>query len=371
MSHNHNTNSNSSDSGAFVDLTDAQSVTTSSRVGNRKPHTPYSKVRGIVALYKQYFPDKDEYGRKRRMSRKEMESRFKGYKVAVFRDYGRRVKGTLNSEKTYIKRHTEPLSFLKYKLKRAKNLDVMDLTLADRLYYHEIGGKDGVDDIEGYFNDQPNVDSISSALGPPAQRRRLNSTCSSVISEPLVVTLEDVEASVLAIPPKLETPQFTDTLKEILNKTTAYEREQIEKKKVEVQTLFGEKCAIMVKHVQKCLEEHPELIGFIPLTSGEEQGTNALDYWIKQHASEIKSQIRDISLFLIQVGALRSSDDDWRAFVHGWKLRRLMYDDEFSAVWKWMVTELNLELKSDKEEMDADDEPEEDLTQVTEFAESI
>ena len=47
----------------------------------------------------------------------------------------RLVKGTFNSEAALVKRYSDPISFLKYKLKRVNNLSVSDLTTQDQEYY--------------------------------------------------------------------------------------------------------------------------------------------------------------------------------------------------------------------------------------------
>ena len=58
------------------------------------------------------------------MSAQEKAQRWVSYKQKILREYRRIVKGKFSSEKALIKRYTQPLDFIKYKLKRSKNLKV-------------------------------------------------------------------------------------------------------------------------------------------------------------------------------------------------------------------------------------------------------
>ncbi len=296
-------------------------------------------------------------------------------------DYGKVVKGTLNSEKAFVKRYSNPVSFLRYKLKRSRDLRPHDMAPADQAYYFEIGGTENVEEI---ISREPNVDSIRSAMRPPPakKRRYRNSPSVSVMSQfstqatPMsssmtasfaqdvtgttdLVNLDAPVPAPLPIPPKLEDDLYTQTLHTLSNRFTIMENEQVLKKQAEIQVLYGEKCSVIVKHVRSCLEQHPELIGFIPFSSTDAQITNAFDYWLSQHAVEIKERVREVSTFLLQIGALRSDNDEWRSFLHSWKLHRIMHGDEFTTVWQWVSRALNVELSSQKEEMDGPDDDDE------------
>ena len=130
-------------------------------------HLSFAQARGIILLFNYYFREKDNNGRTRRLPRAEKDRRWKLYKTKVYQDYNRLVRGTFNSEAALVKRYSNPMSFLKYRLKRHTNLKVADLSPQDQDYYHEIGG---VDDIEEMFRRQANIDSI----GRAAKRQRLD-----------------------------------------------------------------------------------------------------------------------------------------------------------------------------------------------------
>ena len=351
----------------------------------RNPHLSYAQIRGLVQLFKSYFVVQDANGRTKRLSRQEINRRWSSYRRSVFEDYKRVVRGTLNSEKTFVKRHTNPLAFLKYKNGRAKNLSVDELSAASRQYFLEIGGTLNLSEL---FATQPNVDNVDDLAftqEPPTKRRRFNSPSESVMSQmtssqdPMLPSMSSSQANVFVIdstvppslPPLLINPQpklenqdlFSETLKDAYEKFTAFEKEQLIKKQAEVQTLVVEKCNVVTKHVRRCLEMHPELLGFIPFSAVDEQITNGFDYWLNQHVMKIKSRIPDVATFLVQIGLLKSDEAAWRNFVHGWKMHRIMYQEDFGAIWNWIIQELNLEVRSDKEE--ADDDESVELTEST------
>ena len=367
MSNNHNTNNPAT----FVsDLTDARNTRS-----NRKPHLTYGQIRGLIRLFNYFFVVKDDKGHKKRLSRMEIQTRWLNYKRQVHADYGKSVKGTLNSEKSFVKRYSNPLSFLRYKLKRSKNLRVQDLAPGDRAYFYEIAGTDNIDEL---IRQQTNVDSIQSAMGPPPTKRgRYNSPSVSVMSQfsavqPLpsssvtasvanggwngadVVSLDAPAHPTIPIPPKLEDGLYTKSLHMLSSRFTIMENEQVLKKQAEIQVLYGEKCSVIIRHVRACLEQHPELIGFIPFSTADEQITNAFDYWLSQHVVEIKASVRDVSTFMIQIGSLRSDKAEWNGFLRSWKLHRIMHKNDFQLVWQWVIRALNVELSCGKEEQDDD-----------------
>ena len=137
-------------------------------------------------------------------------------------------------------------------------------------------------------------------------------------------------------------------------KLTVYEKEQLDKKKEETKVLFQEKCKVILDNFNLCLQNHPELIGFIPFCPAEDQITNAFDNWLHQHNESITKDVVKISNFLSQISTLRADAQDWQNFVHGWKLHRILYNDEFAKTWNWVVQELNVELHLDKMENDSD-----------------
>lgn len=338
---------------------------------HRKPHVPYAQMRGIIKLFNFYFVNKDKHGRNRRLSREERKSRWKSYKQQVKAEYGKVIKCTLLSEKTNIKRHTDPLTFLKYKLGRAKDLDVNHLAPADKAYFYEIGG---IDDLSVLHAQQSNVDSVTAALGPRAKRRRLASSVISDVtmmstdsslpnlsqSQDDALTIDSTIPPMLLQPPKLE-KNYSDALASLHDDLTVYEREQVQKKRAETKAVFGEKCEVVTNHLRQCLEQHPELIGLLPFPSGDEQIVNAFDYWVSHHVDLIKSKVMTISAFLQRVDAVRADEKEWRLFVRDWKMHRIMHKDDFKVIWDWIVEKLEIVTCNEKEE--CDDDADIDLTQ--------
>ena len=354
-----NRNRNTAQSAVVTDIPSQSASVSVSR--SRKPHIPYAQIRGIVQLFNFYFVVKDAQGRTRRFSRQESDSRWASYKNKVFEDYGKVVKGTLNSEKTFVKRHSRPLDFLKYKLKRSRNLLLKDLTPDDRAYYFEIGG---TTDVSALFKTQRNVDSITSALNRPAKRRRRNARPSDMLdltsntsqSRDMATSADLSIPPDLVDPPKLEDGQYIASLRALESKMTEYEKEQVQKKREEVRVLFNEKCAVIMEKIRSTLDQFPEVIGMMPFCSADEQLSNAFDYWLSKNVEVITSEVNDVSLFMIQIGSLRSDRFAWINFVHGWKLHRILHKDDFQRTWSWVIQELNVETNnSDKQELEESD----------------
>lgn len=368
MSNNHNKNLPNS-----LNTFDSDVVSVDSNATRTSSHLTFAQIRGLVKLFNYYFVNKDASGRTRRLPRQELNKRWVSYKKKVFEDYGKVVKGTLNSEKAFVKRYSEPLSFLKYKLKRAKNLRVTDLSEPDQAYYFEIGGTENVDSL---IQQQMNVDSVDKVFNVlPTKRRRLNPPDWQILStqssscidyaDPLLTpaslaatvpgTFEDIypPATSVSIQPKRERGGiYTQALNNLDQKLTQYEQEQLEKKKSEINALFSEKCQVIMDNVNACLNNRPELIGFIPFCPAEEQVTNAFDNWLHEQREMIRNDVADISTFFMQISTLRGDERDWRNFVHIWKLHRIFFNENDKKVWDWVVQELNVEVKSDKEEAD-------------------
>ena len=354
MSNSKNTNNSST---IDSDTWSIDSITTKSS------HLSFAQIRGLIKLFNYYFVIKDSHGRNRRLPRNEINKRWTSYKKKVFEDYGKVIKGTLNSEKAFVKRYSNPLSFLKYKLKRSTNLKIEDLSQDDRSYYFEIGG---MTDIQELIKQQSNVDSINTAVDRIRKRPRIYSLPPSevqILSTDSIPASVDIQPGLMStqstlpppvVEPKQEESKFSAALNNLDEKLTVYEQEQLEKKKTEINELFQEKCKVIMANFKTCLQNHPELIGFIPFCPAEDQMTNAFDNWLHQHVTAIKAKVKDVDIFLVQICTLRSDGQDWTNFIHAWKLQRIFFEDDFTAVWNWIVKELNVDTKSDKQEADAD-----------------
>ena len=93
------------------------------------------------------------------------------YKQKNWDDCGRRVTGAYGSENALIRRYSDPLTNLKDRSKRSRNLKVSDLSGMDKAHYREIGG---TDDVNNLINQTThNTDSVRSFSQPSAKRPRL------------------------------------------------------------------------------------------------------------------------------------------------------------------------------------------------------
>ena len=104
-------------------------------------------MRGVINLFNHYFKQLDNHGNRKKMTRVEKQRRWVSYKQKIWDEYGRRITGTYASEAALIRRYSDPLTFLKYRLKRARNLKVSDLSEIDQAYYKEIGGTDDPNEL--------------------------------------------------------------------------------------------------------------------------------------------------------------------------------------------------------------------------------
>ena len=361
-------NTNSADNEA-LDMTQESDVTTSAVAsGGRGKHMDYGQVRGLTKLFEYKFVHKDHHGRNRRVSKQLLNEMFNGYKDQVLREYGRVIKGTLASEKVFYfisfqvfqienmkqafyKRYTDPLTFIKYKLKRSTDLVVTELRDEDQAFYYEIGGKATMEDL---LRDQASIQSIGDgAAGIRRKRPRIAPAVSS----------QELKEDTLVDSPHLEMPkvegddnQYTPALHQLKSQMTAYQLEQLKQKRIEIASLFQEKCTALLNMCSECLSSRPELIGLIPFSASEEQTGNAFDYWLHHHVSKINESVQEMSLFKRQITSLRDDEKAWKKFLHGWKLERILFGDDFLKIWEWIVTELNVAIKNDKEEANAVEE---------------
>ena len=86
---------------------------------------------GMIVVWNLFFPKKQG----KRMPLEEKQRRWVCYKEKIFQEYGRNITSKYASEKALIKRYSEPLAFLRYRLKRFQNLRVSELSARDQEYY--------------------------------------------------------------------------------------------------------------------------------------------------------------------------------------------------------------------------------------------
>lgn len=343
-------------------------------------HLSFAQARGIIQLFNYYFREKDSNGRTKRLPRTEKDRRWKLYKAKVYQDYNRLVRGNFNSEAALVKRYSDPMAFLKYKLKRNKNLKVSDLSSQDQEYYHELGG---VDDIEEMFRRQANIDSISRAV----KRRKLgngvvnnnnnigssidmdHATNHNIPNSRLISTTDSLQPSSFSlmsnglsippplsqqasIPPKTEETTLHSALNQLNQNLNDFEQEQLQKKKTLATEITKEKTKTFINIVQNEFTEKPELLGIFPNSSLEDHLTAGFDLWLSNNKEKIRELVPDQNMLVEQLSILRSDHPDWIAFLHKWKLRRIIQDDVFNMVWTWVADELNIKT-NDKEEEEA------------------
>ena len=352
----------------------------------RGRHSTYGEIRGRVHLFEVYFGTKDKNGRKRRLSPATKKRRFNAYCRQMMKDYGVKINGTLKSQKAYVARYGSPTRFLKYKLNRTIDLTPEELNDNDLQWYLEIGG---VMSHAELLRQQGNIGSIEDAADDGRNvRRRLNDTEPTFVEAGdaaiLPPMLPSVMPSISAMPsldhfadpvesnhnsnaapqaPQAQKVEGVDSeyapaLRVLHAKQTLYEKEQLERKKLDMEALFGVKCSVIKELFEKLLTEQPECTGFIPFCSTANQDENGFDFWLARHADQIKSKVADVQVLIQQLAALQEETAAWKSFLRTWKWQRIFQENKFSVVWAWMAATLNIEQRSDKEEMDADEDDE-------------
>ena len=86
---------------------------------------------GMKVVWNHFFPKTPG----KRMSVEEKSRRWAAYRQKIYQEYGRIITSKFSSEKSLIKRYSEPLAFLHYRLKRFHDLRVSDLSPRDLEYY--------------------------------------------------------------------------------------------------------------------------------------------------------------------------------------------------------------------------------------------
>ena len=134
-----------------------------------------------------------------------------------------------------------------------------------------------------------------------------------------------------------------------------FEQEQLLKKKIEAYEITLEKVRAMMHGVKTLLGNEPRMIGSIPGVGNlDDQLIIFFDYWLDTYKQAILSEVESKDLFLTQITLFRSDGPEFVTFLHKWKLMRIMHSDAFRPVWNWMVDEMNISVKGDKDEMNAD-----------------
>ena len=343
----------------------------------RRQQLTLAQMRGVIQIFNHYFPR----NARRRMSKDEQNKKWSSYKNKIYQEYGRVITGKLSSEKALVKRYSQPLEFLKYKLKRATNLKVEDLSEANREYYYEIGGLDDVSELIKLTYNMDSIQKVSNNFrnyNNQRKRRRLenenqnanhnNSNNRNFINEneakqdgPSVNTTN--VTSNLQLPPKLETDEkLTEALSFLHGTMDEFEREQLNKKKIEIFEITKQKLLAINQNVDTHFMNYPHLIGCLP--NVEKQDSLAFDCWLNKYKHVILDDIavkRDLDLFIGQIVSLKMDPLEWDTFLTRWKINRIFYKDDFHIIWNKIKAELNVEIfmeqiQNDKEEKNDDDD---------------
>ena len=367
-------------------------------------HLTHAQARGIVKLFQYYFKERDSTGRIKRLSKQEKARRWKIYKTKVYSQYNRLIKSEFSSEAALVKRYSDPMSFLKYKLKRYRNLNVSDLKPEDQEYYHEIGG---VDDIEEMRRRQANIDSI-----PKSEQQSLMVAGMDVDQNEVNmqrVLLQDVQGqndeyqnhngdnynqnhnhnhniqpnqninqpntqnfNVQSIPPRWESiiaqqssqitmePKIDATLEQIHQNYSEFEKEQMDKKRDVANILTKEKTKAFLTMVTEQMSSKPEIIGMIPGLPLKQQLLVGFNAWISYNQARIIGLGYNKSILCQQLAFLKGDTADTMLFLQHWKMQRIIFEDNFNLVWRFICVALNIKRPSDKEEVDVDQDDEQD-----------
>ena len=154
---------------------------------------------------------------------------------------------------------------------------------------------------------------------------------------------------------------MTEALYVVKDKMDMFEREQLDKKKIETFEITKQKMLAIKQSIETCLLNEPHLIGCIP--GIEEQEALAFDCWLGKYKHIIKddSAIKnELSTFIEQVNILRMDAVDWKNFLSRWKLRRIFHNDDFLVIWRETKNDLNINEQFDRQSVHNDKEEKSD-----------
>ena len=343
------------------------------------------QIRSIIPVYNYYFKPQLVNGRQKRMSKAERESKWQTYKTRMLTEFHRVCGGSLDSERRLFRRHTDPMTYLKYKTGKHANLDPADLNPEQLEYYKEIGG---MTDVQDLLRLSLNIDSLEKAAKLPRKRKihevvdlsegNSSGATISIVNlnnhnrnhngnqvEEVLENENNLDLDILDIQsgpfrpqtfseeatlsqiPKMEQPGPVD---EAINKLngglTQYEKELLDKKKNETFELFQEKMKAVEGHTVSMYRNRPEMIGAM-MSGGSlmDQMDIAFDFWIKDNLPKIRAHTFSLEDFTEQIATARENDESWRAFMRRWKLTRITQGSDFSMLWTLIMESDALEVE--------------------------
>ena len=370
-------------------------------------HITHAQARGIIKLFNYYFKERDSTGRIKRLSKSEKARRWRLYKIKVYHQYNRLIKSEFPSEVALVKRYSDPLSFLKYRLKRHRNLKVSDLSPEDQEYYREIGG---IDDVEALRQRQANIDSIQKGQAKAFQQSRdripmdeeadinvqlallQDATRQQQQSQSIdnylrnhnrhtVATTNNnnnnnnhnnngnnILMDIHSLPPTVENmpelsqvtttnePKIDLALQQLHENFTELEREQLEKKKDTANIITQEKTKAFLHVLKEQMSSKPYLLGILPGIKYSDQLLIGFETWIFDNLNKIIQQGYNKNKLVQIFSLLKGQNVETILFLKQWKIQRILFRDDFRIVWNFVRKNLKIIKRNDKEENDDEDD---------------
>ena len=255
-------------------------------------------------------------------------------------------------------------------MKRATKLDASELSNEDLDYFMELGGDPS--NIGDLYQHTPNIDSVAKGalrfqnLDNSRKRRRTsnrernsnNFVAASGVIESVEVTTEDTDLmrlmsadSMIELPPPLEAPSassqkqeseheaiqdpstYLASLKALKANMDVHEREQLQKRLVEIDRVTRQKVLSMTDSIKQLFLAHPGMIGSV--SGVEDQVTLAFNIWLAHFRPAILAEPAihaDQAEFARRLLVVKSNEPGWRALVERWRMTRILSDDDFGAI---------------------------------------
>ena len=348
----------------------------------RNQHLSLAQMRGVIQIFNHYFPKNT----KKRLKKHEKIKRWDSYKKRIYREYGRIITGQFASEKALVKRYSEPLSFIKYKLKRSTNLNVNDLSPLDQDYYMEIGG---MRDVNELIKKTYNIDSISKIqrvrkrqrLESPTisndfnnsfedhyddnnhnknkNRNQINDNEITVLQNNNFPATNNTTIDLSSVPPPIQqqtaprlfsvkteknthSKNIDTALRNLNDKMDVFEHELLDKKKLETYQITKQKLMSIKNFIENILNNEPALIGFIPgIGDHMDQIEMAFYYWINRNKILIHKDC-DKNIFIEQIITLKNDTIEQNEFLTKWKLLCIFYNNKFELIWNEIKSIINI-----------------------------
>ncbi len=172
----------------------------------------------------------------------------------------------------------------------------------------------------------------------------------------------------ISVQPKVvQIPKYTHALAVLNDKLDQFEREQLDKKKLEMYEITKQKLLAMTESIETEFLCHPHLIGCIPGIDAIEQQKISFNCWINNYKHIIKSddaiRTNGIEIFMTQILQLQTEPQLWNTFFTKWRLNRMLLGDNFQVIWRKVKMELNIYIDEEDIENEDDDMKQEEILQ--------